>query len=66
MGSYKTTTENEKMRLIAFAKLLNRKINSANKKVKNPYLDYNSSFNPFNLPIHNTFVWVEKDDDSTD
>ncbi len=51
--------EKEKMKLIAYAKLLNRKINSANMKAKNPFLDYNSIINPFKKPIYNTLVWVE-------
>ena len=50
------------MRLLAYAKLLNRKINSANSKAKNPFLDYNASLNPFNRPFYNTLVWVEDDE----
>lgn len=48
------------MRLIAYAKLLTRKINSAHKKAKNPYVDFSS--NPFRSPIYNTMVWVEQDE----
>lgn len=54
--------ENEKMKLIAYAKLLNRKINSIDKKAKNPFLDYNAPLNPFRRPIYNTLVWVEEDE----
>ena len=50
------------MKLIAYAKLLNRKINSAHNKAKNPFLDYSSSYNPFNGPIYNTLVWIEPDE----
>ena len=50
------------MKFVAFAKLLNRKINSAHKKAINPFLDYTSSYNPFNRPINNTLVWVEQDE----
>lgn len=59
-----TYMENEKMRFVAYAKLLNRKINSANNKAKNPFIDYNSSVNPFNRPFYNTLVWVENDEKS--
>ncbi len=51
------------MKLMTYAKLLNRKINSVNKKAKNPFLDWNDSLNPFNKPIYNTLVWIEPDDD---
>ena len=52
--------ENEKMKLLAYAKLLNRKINSANNKAQNPYLDCDS--NPFCRKYYNTLVWVEADE----
>lgn len=48
------------MKLLAYAKLLNKKINSANIKAKNPFTDFNT--NPFNRPIYNTLVWVEPDE----
>lgn len=54
--------EAKKMKLLAYAKLLNRKINSANKKAHNPFFDYKISYNPFNRPIYNTLVWIEQDD----
>ena len=55
--------ENEKMKLLAYAKLLNRKVNSAHRKAANPFFDYTSSYNPFDHQIHNTLVWVESDED---
>lgn len=62
MKLVKTQMENEKMRLIAYAKLLNRKINNLNDKAQNPFLDYNSSINPFRRPFYNTLVWIESDE----
>jgi len=50
------------MKLLAYARLLNRKINSANSKARNPFLDYSMSYNPFVRPIYNTMVWVESDE----
>lgn len=50
------------MKLIAYAKLLNRKINNLNEKAQNPFLDYNSSINPFRRPFYNTLVWIESDE----
>lgn len=52
------------MKLLAYAKLLSRKINSANNKARNPFVDYESSLNPFSRPLYSTLVWVEPDDDS--
>ncbi len=48
------------MRLLAYAKLLTRKINSAHKKAKNPFIEFSS--NPFKDPIYNTLVWIEQDE----
>lgn len=50
------------MKLIAYAKLLNRKICSAHKKARNPFIDAGLSYNPFNHPIYNTLVWIEPDE----
>lgn len=50
------------MKLLAYAKLLNKKINSAHTKAQNPFLDYSSSHNPFNGPIYNTLIWIESDE----
>lgn len=52
------------MRLLAYAKLLNKKINSADNKAQNPFIDYNNSLNHFGHPLYSTLVWVEPDDDS--
>lgn len=52
------------MRLLAYAKLLSKKIKSANNKAQNPFLDYNASRNPFNRPFYNTLVWVESDENT--
>lgn len=57
-----TYMENEKMKLLAYAKLLNRKINSANRKAKNPFIDYEDALNPFGKPFYNTLVWIEADE----
>jgi len=51
------------MRLLAYAKLLNKKVNSAHKKAKNPFLDWDDSLNPFKRKIYNTLVWVEDPND---
>lgn len=57
---YRTIMENEKMKLLAYAKLLNRKIKSLNNAAKNPYLEYDS--NPFCRKYYNTLVWVEAEE----
>ena len=52
------------MNLLAYARLLNRKINSAHNKATNPFMDRGlSSYNPFMRPIYTTLVWVETDED---
>lgn len=51
------------MNLVAYARLLHKKINSAHKQAQNPFVDCNSSYNPFAKPIYTTLVWVESDDD---
>lgn len=51
------------MKLLAYAKLLNRKVNSAHRKATNPFYNYASLYNPFNHQINNTLVWVESDED---
>jgi len=53
------------MRLVAYAKLLNRKINSAHKKAKNPFVDASLSYNPFNRIMSNTLVWIETDENQS-
>jgi hypothetical protein len=54
--------EKKKMKFVAFAKLLNKKINSANRKAKNPFMDGELSLNPFNRQFYNTLVWIEPED----
>ncbi|HNW25848.1 MAG TPA: hypothetical protein PKI94_03565 [Candidatus Gastranaerophilaceae bacterium] len=51
------------MNLVAYARLLHRKINSAHKKAKNPFIDASAACNPFYKPIYTTLVWVEPDDE---
>lgn len=52
------------MNLIAYARLLNMKINSAHNKATNPFTDGRySSINPFMRPVYTTIVWVEPDED---
>ena len=52
------------MRLITYAKLLNKKINSAHQKAKNPFVNADLSYNPFSRIMSNTLVWVEPDENS--
>jgi len=58
----KSREKERKMNLVAYARLLHRKINSAHRKAKNPFLDA-SVTNPFNRPTYMTYVWVEPDED---
>lgn len=53
------------MNLVAFARLLHKKINSAHQKASNPFTD-SSITNPFNRPIYRTFVWVESEEEKPD
>lgn len=50
------------MKLLAYARLINKKINSANRKAKNPFIDFSS--NPFNRPFYNTLVWIENEEEN--
>lgn len=50
------------MKLIAYAKLLNKRINSAHKKAKNPFIDADLYYNPFYRSMYNTLVWIEPDE----
>lgn len=50
------------MKLIAYIKLLNKKINSLHNKAKNPFTDTNFSYNPFGKSMYNTLVWIEPDE----
>lgn len=49
------------MNLIAYARLLNRKINSVNSKAKNPFTENELMYNPFRT-MYNTLVWIEADE----
>lgn len=55
-----------KMNIVAYARLIHKKINSAHRKAQNPFVDSNLSSNPFGRPIYTTLVWVESDDDAPD
>lgn len=50
------------MNLIAYARLLNKKINSVHLKAKNPFTDNELFHNPFNRSIYSTLVWIEPDE----
>lgn len=50
------------MKLLAYAKLLNRKIKSADIQAKNPFMDSSVSLNPFSRNFYNTLVWVEQEE----
>lgn len=50
------------MKLIAYAKLLIKKINSAHRKAKNPFTDNDLMYNPFGRSMYNTLVWIEADE----
>jgi len=52
-----------KMRLLAYAKLLNNKINSLNRKTQNPFLDWDDSINPFKHQDYKTMIWIEQEND---
>lgn len=54
------------MNLVAYARLLHMKINSAHNKAKNPFYGAGISYNPFSRPVYKTVVWVEADKDSGD
>ena len=52
------------MKLFAYTRLLKRKINSASRMAKNPFVYYKDEMNPFARPFSNTLVWIEQDEDS--
>ncbi len=43
-----------------YIKKMNFKIRKINKKAKNPFLEYNFSYNPFMGAIEQTYIWVER------
>lgn len=52
------------MNILAYVRLINRKINSAHSKAYNPFTDGSLTSNPFSRPLTNTLVWIEADDQS--
>lgn len=52
----------DKMNILAYVRLINRKITSAHNKAHNPFTDGSMSSNPFSRPFSNTLVWVETED----
>lgn len=46
-----------RLKLLEFVKYLKQKINSADRKAQNPFL--NVASNPFSKPINTTIVWIE-------
>lgn len=50
------------MNLVAYARLIHKKINSAHRKAKNPFFNAGMSYNPFARPVYNTVVWVEQEE----
>lgn len=51
------------MNIFAYARLIHKKVNSAHRKAKNPFIDSDLSCNPFIQPMYSTLVWIEPDDD---
>lgn len=51
------------MKLEAFARFLQQKINSAHRKAKNPFMDPTFTYNPFSKPIYTTIVWIEPEEE---
>lgn len=51
------------MKLQAFARFLQQKINSAHRKAQNPFMDSSLPYNPFAKPIYTTLVWIEPEDE---
>ncbi len=39
---------------------LNKCTDKADKKAKNPFLEYNFAYNPFMSAIEQTYIWVEQ------
>lgn len=49
------------MRLKEYFKNVNDKLNDYDKKAKNPFLDYDYSYNPFKGAFKQTYIWIEKE-----
>lgn len=43
-----------------YVEQLNRKVEKASKKAKNPFLEYSFAYNPFMGAIEQTYIWVER------
>lgn len=52
------------MKFGEYFKDVNLKANNINKKVKNPFVDYDYSHNPFKGAFKQTYIWIEKEDDN--
>lgn len=50
------------MNILAYVRLINRKINSAHNKAQNPFTDGSFTSNPFSRPLNHTLVWIEADE----
>ncbi len=49
------------MRISEYFKEINSKAGAINKKIKNPFVDYDYSTNPFKGAFKQTYIWVEKE-----
>ncbi len=54
------------MKLGEYFKDINSKADTINKRVKNPFVDYDYSHNPFKGAFKQTYVWVEKEDSDSE
>lgn len=43
-----------------YIKILNKKIEKADKKAKNPFLEHDFAYNPFMSAIEQTYIWIER------
>lgn len=50
------------MKLGEYFKDINKKANTINNRVKNPFVDYDYSHNPFKGAFKQTYIWVEKEE----
>lgn len=51
------------MKISDYFKEINLKVDTLNRKVKNPFVDYDYSTNPFRGAFKQTYIWIEKEDD---
>lgn len=54
------------MKLEEYFKDINKKANTINNRVKNPFVDYDYSHNPFKGAFKQTYIWVEKEEPKED